>query len=334
MAGVAALAAAGGLIASGDAPAVIQRAVEGVVGVDAPPPTCPLTGLRAPGGEVPRRPALAVKVENLPEARPQAGLAQADVVYEEPVEGGITRFIVVFHCRGAPRVGPVRSARTTDPDVLVPFRRPVLAYAGGARRVLRAVAASPLVSLSYTEAADAYWRDPDRTAPHDLYASTRRLWRAAGRRGGEPGPVFSFAEELTLPSRRARRVHLPFSSLADVVWTWNRPAGRWLRSHGDVPHTLEGGERVAATNVVVQVVRVTSGAVIDPAGNPSPEVRLVGRGRAYVFRDGRVVVGRWVRQDLAEPTRFLTSSGEEIPLAPGVTWVELLPSTVGVEVSR
>src|SRR5216117_2478023 len=68
------------------------------------PPTCPLTRV-APHHRIPDRPALAIKVENLPEARPQAGLEKADVVYEEPVEGGITRFIVVYQCQDADRVG-------------------------------------------------------------------------------------------------------------------------------------------------------------------------------------------------------------------------------------
>src|SRR5438874_3556687 len=104
----------------------------------AKPPTCPLTGV-APHHAVPDRPALAIKVENLPEARPQAGLERADIVYEEPVEGGITRFIAVYQCHDANRVGPVRSGRLTDPDVLVQFGHPAIGYAGGVNKVQKAI---------------------------------------------------------------------------------------------------------------------------------------------------------------------------------------------------
>src|SRR5262245_2320966 len=110
-----------------------------VTGSPAPPPTCPLTGLRPKGGTVPRRPALAIKVENLPLARPQTGLDSADIVYEEPVEAGITRFIVVYQCSEAARVEPVRSGRLEDPDILVQFGHPLFGYAGAVQAVVRKV---------------------------------------------------------------------------------------------------------------------------------------------------------------------------------------------------
>jgi hypothetical protein len=97
---------------------------------------------------------------------------------------------------------------------------------------------------------------------------------------------------------------------------------------------LEDGSQVSATNVVIQVVEVTNGRIVDAAGNPSPNVELIGSGRAYVLRDGRVIKGRWERDGLDELTRFITKDGTEIALAPGRTWVELLPSTVEVETVR
>jgi hypothetical protein len=104
------------------APAVIRTAMDkiGLTHVSEPAlaPTCPLTGANTPNGKVASRAALAIKVENHPLARPQAGLNAADIVYEEPVEGGLTRFIAVYQCASSDRVGPVRSGRTTDPNVL------------------------------------------------------------------------------------------------------------------------------------------------------------------------------------------------------------------------
>ena len=316
------------------APAFVQDAMSRVGLAEPPPPSCPLTGQPAPHGEVPARPALAIKVENLPDARPQAGLDRADVVYEEPVEGGITRFIVVYQCHDAARVGPVRSGRTTDPKVLVQFGRPVMGYAGGQAPVVRAIDRAGLIDENYNIAISAYTRDDTRPAPHNLYTSTRSLWKAAKATEGAPHPVFSYDPEVAGPSRKARTVHLPFSSYSDVYWTWSRRERAWLRSHGTVPHVLEDGTQVRAANVVVMQVQVRTGPIVDAAGNHSPEVELTGSGKAYVFRDGRMIVGRWERARLKDVTTFVTKAGTEIALAPGVTWVELLPSTIGVQAQR
>src|SRR5437870_4539462 len=115
------------------------------------PPICPLSGLRA-SPAVPSRPALAVKVENLPIARPQTGLSWADIVYEEPVEAGITRFIAIYQCNDASRIEPVRSGRLTDPDILVQFGHPVFAYAGGVPQVIRAVRSAGIIDINFTTA--------------------------------------------------------------------------------------------------------------------------------------------------------------------------------------
>lgn len=319
------------------APAVIRTAMDrmGLAHASAPvppPATCPLTSTNAPGGAIAPRPALAIKVENHPLARPQAGLNDADIVYEEPVEGGLTRFIAVFQCSASGRVGPVRSGRTTDPNVLRQFGAAIFGYAGGVPIVKREVPQAGLTDVNYIVAAPAYTRDDARAAPHNLYTSTAALRKAAATTAGAPAPVFSYALDLAQKSRKARVVHLPFSDYSDAYWRWSARDSAWLRWHGTVPHTVEGDEQVSATNVVVQVVGVSASSIIDAAGNASPEVDLVGSGKAYVFRDGRVIIGRWKRPTLDDVTRFLTKDGTEIALAPGRTWVELLPDRVPVEI--
>ncbi|HET9250410.1 MAG TPA: DUF3048 domain-containing protein [Actinomycetota bacterium] len=320
------------------APAFVRDTLQsvGLAGpeVGAPEATCPLTGAPVPGSEVPDRPALAIKIENAPEARPQAALNEADVVVEEPVEGGYTRFIAVFQCEDSDRVGPVRSGRTTDPDYLRQLGPAVFGYAGGRNVVKLEVPKVGLVDVNYIIAADAYTRDPSRAAPHDLFTTTDALWRAARSKEGAPDPLFAYAETWDGASKRIRSAHLPYSGVSDVSWHWNGGKGAWLRSHGDVPHVLEGGERVSATNVVIQVVTVTDSDFLDSAGNPSPEVELTGSGRAYVLRDGRVIRGRWERESLDDVTTFVTKDGTEIALAPGRTWVELLPTWIDVELER
>jgi hypothetical protein len=298
----------------------------------APPPICPLSGLRA-RPSVPNRPALAVKVENLPIARPQTGLSWADIVYEEPVEAGITRFIVVYQCNDASRIEPVRSGRLTDPDILVQFGHPVFAYAGAVPEVVAKVAIRGIIDVNFNRAIDAYHRDPNRPQPHNLYTSTRELYAAAHTHQPAPKAIFTYAIGAPAGAKKVSTIHVPFSGLSDVFWKWSASKKAWLRFHGDVPHTLSDGTQVSARNVIVQMVRVTLTDITDVNGVPSPYVVSVGSGKAFIFRNGRVISGKWVRSSLREVTKFEDARGNEIPLMPGNTWIELVPNTIKIHFS-
>lgn len=321
---VAVLLAAAGLgyfLLTGNSP------LDGLTGGRGRPEACPLTGLEPAGGrEVPERRALAVKIENISVSRPQIGLEAADIVYEQPVEGGITRFIAVFQCRDAERLGPVRSVRESDPIMLVQFGSPLFGYSGGIPQVKQSIGAAGVVDVGIDEAPGAYTLDPNREAPHNLYTTTRALYRA-GRGGRDvPDPVFIFDQDLPSEgTRRGRMIHADYSPESDVFWRYRRGQNRYLRFHATEPHTLEDGTQVSATNVVVQVVVVRDTGRLDPRGNPVPEPVLIGRGPAFVFRNGRVIQGRWIRESRGDITRFVDRQGDEISLAPGTTWVELFP---------
>jgi hypothetical protein len=285
----------------------------------------------------PQRPALAIKVENLPAARPQTGLSWADIVYEEPVEGGITRFIAVYQCQDASRVEPVRSARLTDADILAQFGKPLVGYSGGVPKVVVALRAAGVLDLSYetSRGANAYHRDSNRPAPHNLYTSTKALY-SAGHGLYEPvapAPIFSFAAKAPKGSPKVTEVHVPFSTSSDVFWKWSKSKKRWLRYHGTVPHVSSDGTQFSATNVVVQLVKTELTDVTDANGIASPRALTVGSGKAYVFRGGRVIVGTWVRDSVDQTTKYLDQQGNEIELAPGQTWVELLPNDKKVSYS-
>jgi hypothetical protein len=329
-AGVAAVVVVLAILAfTGNAPGPLQDIVDTVTGRPEP---CPLTGqMRAGERDAPSRPALAVKVENSADAYPLAGLERADVIYEEPVEGGITRFAAIFQCRAAARVGPIRSARTTDPKILAPLAdEPLLAFSGANPTVAEGIDEAGIVSLTETTAGEAYERDDARSAPHDLFASTRTLYRIAKRKGADrslPHALFRYDGEVPSPSRPRTSATVAFSASNVVGWAWSD--GRWVRQLDGAPMVAENGAAIAVDNVVIQEVVVTDSDILDVAGFPSPEVKLVGQGRAWILRDGRLILGRWRRDSLGQVTVFETRAGEEIALAPGTTFVELMPKDDG-----
>jgi hypothetical protein len=297
-----------------------------IIGGDAPP-ECPYTGEEARNDSRSQRPAVAVKVENSDAARPQAGLDRADLVYEAEAEGGITRFMAIFQCQDVKRIGPVRSARLVDGSLLQQFNQPLFAYAGGSAATTNRIGKLDMVDLNYNDAADAYEQDLTREAPHQYFTSTRALYGAAGEEGGTPEPLFSYDGELeTRGTRKANDVHLSFSPAADVVWTYDRRDGVYLRSHGTTPHTLENGARVSASTIVVMLVKRVTTGLVDVAGSPVPDWDVIGSGKAFVIRDGRAISGRWERGSAGDETTLVDRDGEEIALAPGRTWVTLFPT--------
>jgi hypothetical protein len=302
------------------------------------PSKCPLTDESPPGGRVPDRAALAIKVDNLPAARPQYGLAGADVVYEEPVEGGLTRFIVIYQCRDAARIQPIRSARIIDPDIIRQYgAHPLFGYAGGIQPAVDAIAASPLIDVGiYHAPPTAYRRDPTRTAPQNLYSSTTTLYQVGVARKAPlqpPPPVFVYGS-LTAGAAPAAGVHIPYP-YSDVTWTWNPTAKTWSRSYGTSgPATqAEGGQVTAANVIVMKVVLFPSPYVEDPTGAHENLVTLTGSGPVQIFRSGAVVSGTWNRRTVTETTRYLDAAGHVIPLSPGTTWVELVPTTIATTVT-
>jgi DUF3048 family protein len=324
-----ALVGLGVLAFTGNAPAPIQDIVDKAIGR---PDPCPLTGEPRGGGkDAPARPMLAVKIENTEAAYPLAGLNEADLIYEEPVEGGITRFIALYHCHDTTRGGPVRSARTTDPKILVQYTdEPILVYSGAAVQVTDAVNRADIVSFTETSANDGFTRDDSRSAPHNLYVSTRVLHRIAKTSKVDlspPDPVFTFDEAVPTPSKRIHAATVTFSSATTAEWAWSD--GRWVRHLDGEPMLLEDGEPIVADNVVIQEVVLTESNIIDASGSRSPNVDLTGRGRAWILRDGRRIVGRWSRRSQDDVTVFETKSGDEITLAPGTTFVQLIPEATG-----
>jgi len=279
------------------------------------PPTRRWSGL--PGNEI-RRPALAVKIDNVSVARPQEGINQADVVYEELVEAGLTRLIAVFQTTGARSVGPIRSARTSDPSLLEGFDRPLFAYSGANRGTRGAVAASELTDVGYDAASSLYWRSTSRRAPHNLFSATDRLWGKYPERDEIPTAPFAFRtvlDELHPSAEPVAGVFVDFGH-AEIDYAWNGEG--WERTHNGDAHSDSDGIRVAPPNVVIQFTTYGTSS----ADSRSPEAQTIGSGEVWVFTDGHVVRGRWERPDPSRPAT-LVADGRPIRLTPGRTWVAL-----------
>lgn len=295
----------------------------------APVATCPLTGMPAPAGRVPARPALAIKVGNDPPARPQSGLSTADVVFEVQVEGGITRFIALYQCAGAPAVGPVRSSRWVDVQLLEQLGHPIFGFAGGILPDERAIAASPLFDANFLKYYGAYYRTSSRVPPENLYTTTAHLW-AVDHSTAPPPALFEYSA-ASAPGAPATRVSVPFSSASPVVWTWQASSGTWLRWYGSAPATGASGRQLAFTNVVIERVATVRGPYVEDAtGAHGVRSITVGSGPALVLRDGTVISCRWERSGIRRVTKLVAADGRTIALSPGRTWVEIVPRSVNV----
>ena len=299
-------------------PVVSPRAPAPAVG----PGIMPLTGLP---GEVPARPAVIVKVDNGRPARPQTGLNAADIVIEEEVEGGVTRFAAVFHSTSS-IVGPVRSARTTDIGIINGFGSPVLLYSGANGVTDALVRAQPTVQNRSASTSSGYWRSSSRRAPSNLYSDTAPHWATAS--AGPPPAQFSYRSSDE-PVGGVEDLSLTVAYRASSAgWSW--VGTHWVRTQGGAAHMTAGSGQISATNVVVIEAEEVATGMVDSTGATVPEFVFVGEGKATVFTGGKRVEGVWNRPTLASAPTLTTPDGTVIKLAPGRTWIELIRAGAGM----
>lgn len=293
----------------------------------------PLTGEPLSDLSVTAHPAVVVKMDNSPQARPQSGINQADVVYELLVEG-ITRYALVFHSQMADPVGPVRSARSSDIDLISNLARPLFVWSGGNPGVVGEVRTAAAAGLLVDAGGDAdipdFYRDSSRIAPHNFYGNMSAILEHMASPGAPaPPPLFTYRDHDADPVP----VGVPtpgyvvdFGAGVRIEYVWDAERGGWNRFQTDEEHaraesaTVDAdGVQVAPANVVILFVDYGR----SPSDARSPMAISVGSGAAVVLRDGEAITGTWSRSDPSASWTLVDELGNPIELAPGKTWVAL-----------
>lgn len=275
---------------------------------------------------------MTVKIENSAAARPQTGLQEADVVWEEMVEGGITRFGAVYHSQLPETFGPVRSVRPMDPAIAAPYGG-LMVFSGGQAPFVNALRDAGLQLFSHDLGSPGFSRSAERYAPHNLFGDPQAfLDNVDGDHEDPPPEQFTFAEatdEATAVTagEQARSIRCSFPS-ATPSWSWDSGEKVWLRSEAGADAVTTDVGRITAVNVVVLRVEIVTTSYVDPSGASVPETELTGSGDAIVATGGRSVACTWRKDGDADPLE-VTLDDEPVALAPGNTWVELVPTSGG-----
>lgn len=315
------------------APGGAPPASETTTTTAAPVPTYPLSGLPVTDPAQAAKPALVIKIDNVDQpSRPQAGINQADIVYEEKIEGPISRFAAVYQSTEVELVGPVRSGRSTDVAIVSTLNTPLYAFSGANEVFAKQLREAPLVYISHDNQPKLFDRRPGRPAPDNVFTSTERL-RAQTPEGAQP-PVPQLTYRLPtdpLPADAVDVVSFNYDFGGGpvgqpVTFTWDAAANGWGRTQKGTPHVDNDGALITPTNVIVQFVPYRDTGLVDLSRTPVPEAVLVGTGSAWVFVGGKAINATWTKPDEATLTTFTDAEGKPIALNPGRTWIALVPN--------
>ncbi len=291
-------------------------------------PPSPLTGLGVEDPELLTRRTMAVKVDNHWDARPQSGIGEAETVFELLVEGGLTRFIALYHTADPAAVGPVRSVRPTDPNLLRHFNATLLT-SGGQNWILRMFPQNGVGVIS--EIGVGGYRDSSRSAPHNYYVTPAELRPVADERlypNTAPPPLFEF-DDLPANAILGSVYEVDMEWAPDNVITWRWNGIHWERHLPDGPHLwipAEGvTETITADTLVVLFSRLFYTQPPSGSGYALPTMETTGKGRALVFSRGQVVTGEWNRPDTSQPFILTVADGSPLTVPPGRSWISLFP---------
>lgn len=297
-----------------------------------------------------RRP-LAVMIENHTEARPQSGLSKADIVYEAVAEGGITRFMAIFHAQDADIIGPVRSARTYFLDWASEYD-PLYAHVGGANTPGPANALGQIrdygirdmdqFGLGFPTYKRDYERLPGVATEHTMYSSTEALWKKGAERGwsavdSKTNKQWDATYESWKFKDDAAKEARPASASAafdfwssqpafNVKWEYDKENNVYKRIQAGSPHLdKNNGQQLTTKNLVIQFM-TESYANDGYPGNVHLLYGTKGKGKAYILEDGRVTTGEWRKATRTARTRYYNEKGEEVKFNRGTIWITTLPT--------
>jgi Protein of unknown function (DUF3048) N-terminal domain/Protein of unknown function (DUF3048) C-terminal domain len=269
------------------------------------------------GGKVDDGPVIAVKVENIGLARPQVGLYPADIVFAEQVEGAQTRLIAIYHTSFPSRLEPVRSARSTDVQLLPLFGKPGLVYSGANTKVQAKIDKASIVPIERST------RDNRRVAPHNVVVDLASIAKSESKVGRARSIGWTFAAG-TDQAKAGKKVSKVSSKVGHDTFGFDWTGGRWtVRWNGKTYADGDNGKVSKADNVVVMRVHDHADGNKDVLGSPSVQSDTKGSGKVSVYRDGRRIDGTWKRTKTAGPMTFTAKDGKPIALKPGQTWVTL-----------
>ncbi|HTZ45610.1 MAG TPA: DUF3048 domain-containing protein [Jatrophihabitans sp.] len=286
----------------------------------------PLTGV----GPAPAGPVLAVKIDDTANGRPSRGIDQADVLYIEQAEGGLTRMVAVFGTH-KPVVEAVRSVRASDAELLEQYGPITLVASGGGGDSLTTLDRSIVKGVINDRGGPGFSRDANRPAPYNLQSNLAQVAAAVNTGGSKPiGFTFARTDPQLAHAAAAPAVNTVVGSTA-VSFAWEPTIGKYVRTIGGQHLAAADGALVASPNVLVQLCQVSVNPNdVDVEGNPSQFTHSVGSGTVVLFRNGKRITGRWKRANAASGTTFTDLSGKPLLMAPGGAIVVL--ATVGAPV--
>lgn len=283
-----------------------------------------LTGEAIEAGSL-SRPALSGKIDNHPSARPQVGLDEADIVFEELVEGGMTRYIAIWHSSLPAEIGPVRSVRPMDPEIVSPFGG-VFAYSGGQVRFIQMMQAAPVYNAIHgqPDTESTFYRTSAKVAPHNVLVKAPELIDQHLNLPA-PKPQFDYAATGDLATAVVEgsafaALTTRFSGFSSPSWEWDGTQNKFLRFQTNgAADSASSGNQIAATNVIVLFVGID---VVEDI----PTTRLVNQGKGYVATGGSIIEVTWIKATAESPIVLTSADGSTVLLGKGNTWLELLPN--------
>ena len=288
----------------------------------------PLNGLKVATKADETAPVTGVMIENSPDARPQSGLKQADVVYEAIAEGGITRFLALYQPSKPSLIGPVRSVRAYDLDWLLPYQAS-LAHVGGSAQALKTIrSGGAWRDLDQFFNAGSYWRSTDRYAPHNVYTTMKRLNALEKSKGYKTSKFTSFPRQDGKASKKptASKLTINFSSaLFNTTYAWHSGCNCYYRSQGGAPHKDREKGQIAPKIVVA--MKVNEKTVFQDGYRQ--QITTSGKGEADVFQNGTITKATWYKKDRNSPLELLDKNGKQVSLVRGQTWIAAVPNGEG-----